>query len=43
MHSVDFYLPYLFTYQQPGCEGMPNTNNKIEEDIYRPEKEPQQP
>ena len=30
MHSVDFYLPYLFTYQQPGCEGMPNTNNKIE-------------
>ena len=28
MHSVDFYLPYLFTYQQPGCEGMPN--NKIE-------------
>lgn len=30
MHSVDFYLPYLFTYQLPGCEGMPNTNNKIE-------------
>lgn len=30
MHSIDFYLPYLFTYQCPGCEGMPNTNNKIE-------------
>ncbi len=30
MHSVDFYLPYLFTYQQPECDGMPNTNNKIE-------------
>ena len=30
MHSVDFYLPYLFTYQQPECKGMPNTNNKIE-------------
>lgn len=30
MHSVDFYLPYLFTYQSPECEGMPNTNNKIE-------------
>jgi len=30
MHSIDFYLPYLFTYQLPGCKGMPNTNNKIE-------------
>ena len=30
MHSVDFYLPYLFTYQLPECCGMPNTNNKIE-------------
>lgn len=30
MHSVDFYLPYLFTYQSPECQGMPNTNNKIE-------------
>lgn len=30
MHSIDFYLPYLFTYQDPMCEGMPNTNNKIE-------------
>lgn len=30
MHSLDFYLPYLFTYQEPECEGMPNTNNKIE-------------
>lgn len=30
MHSVDFYLPYLFTYQEPDCKGMPNTNNKIE-------------
>lgn len=30
MHSLDFYLPYLFTYQEDTCEGMPNTNNKIE-------------
>lgn len=30
VHSVDFYLPYLFTYQAPECMGMPNTNNKIE-------------
>ena len=30
MNSVAFYLPYLFTYQEKGCEGMPNTNNKIE-------------
>ena len=30
MNSVTFYLPYLFTYQEKGCEGMPNTNNKIE-------------
>lgn len=30
MHSVEFYLPDLFTYQDSMCEGMPNTNNKIE-------------
>ena len=30
MHSIDFYLPYLFTYQKEECKGMPNTNNKIE-------------
>ena len=30
MRSIDFYLPYLFTYQSLPCEGMPNTNNKIE-------------
>lgn len=30
MHSIDFYLPYLFAYQLATCEGMPNTNNKIE-------------
>ena len=30
VRSIDFYLPYLFTFQEPGCEGMPNTNNKIE-------------
>lgn len=30
MLSLDFYLPYLFTFQKPECEGMPNTNNKIE-------------
>ncbi len=28
--SINFYLPYLFTYQLPECDGMPNTNNKIE-------------
>ena len=30
MHSIDFYLPYLFTFQNPEYEGIPNTNNKIE-------------
>lgn len=30
VHSIDFYLPYLFTFQCPECAGMPNTNNKIE-------------
>lgn len=30
MHSIDFNLPYLFTYQQEESRGMPNTNNKIE-------------
>ena len=30
MHSVDFYLPYLFTYRQPECDRTPNINNKIE-------------
>ena len=30
MNSLNFYLPYLFTYQLPECDGMPNTNNKIE-------------
>ncbi len=30
MHSIDFYLPYLFTYQRQECTGMPNTNNKLE-------------
>lgn len=30
VRSIDFYLPYLFTCQDIGCEGMPNTNNKIE-------------
>ena len=30
VNSIDFYLPYLFTYQLPECTGMPNTNNKIE-------------
>lgn len=29
-NSIDFYLPYLFTFQEDGCVGMPNTNNKIE-------------
>lgn len=30
MNSLDFYMPYLFTYQKESCSGMPNTNNKIE-------------
>ena len=30
MNSVAFFLPYLFTYKEKGCEGMPNTNNKVE-------------
>lgn len=30
MRSLDFYLPYLFSYQREDCKGMPNTNNKIE-------------
>lgn len=30
MHSVNFYLPYLFTFQREDCQGMPNSNNKIE-------------
>lgn len=30
VHSIDFYLPYLFTFQDAGCDGMPNTNNRIE-------------
>ena len=30
MHSIDFYLPYLFAYQREDCQGMPNTNNRIE-------------
>ena len=31
MRSIDFFLPYLFTYQKQNCAGMPNTNNKIED------------
>jgi len=30
MNSLNFYLPYLFTFQRADCKGMPNTNNKIE-------------
>lgn len=30
MNSLNFYLPYLVTYQRKDCLGMPNTNNKIE-------------
>lgn len=30
MNSIDFFLPYLFTFQRSECAGMPNTNNKIE-------------
>lgn len=28
--SIEFFMPFLFTYLEPECEGMPNTNNKIE-------------
>ena len=30
VNSLNFYLPYLFTFQREDCRGMPNTNNKIE-------------
>lgn len=30
VNSIDFYLPYLYTYQRDELYGMPNTNNKIE-------------
>ncbi len=30
MNSLNFYLPYLFTYQQADCKGMPNRDNKID-------------
>ena len=30
MNSLNFYLPYLFTFQREDCKRMPNTNNKIE-------------
>ena len=30
IHRLYFYIPYLFTYQDPECKGIPNTNNKIE-------------
>lgn len=29
-HSLDFFLPYLFTFQKEENKGMANTNNKIE-------------
>ena len=30
MNSLNFFLPYLFTFQHDECTGMPNTNNLIE-------------
>lgn len=30
VNSIEFYLPYLYTYQREEQDGMPNTNNKIE-------------
>lgn len=30
MNSLNSYLPYLFTYQQADCKGMPNRDNKID-------------
>ena len=39
VHSIDFYMPYLFSFRRPDCAGMPNTNNKIEGgDFYRLEE-----
>ena len=30
VNSIHFYMPYLFAFQHNECDGMPNTNNKIE-------------
>lgn len=30
MNSIDRFLPHLFIFQLPECQGMPNTNNKLE-------------
>lgn len=30
VHSIDFYMPYLFVYQEDSYKIMPNTNNKLE-------------
>ena len=30
VNSIDFYLPYLYTFEREELDGMPNTNNKIE-------------
>ena len=42
MNSLNFYLPYLFTFQREECTGMPNTNNKIEGIFTDLKKEPEQ-
>ena len=43
MHSIDFYLPYLFTFQPEECAGMPKYQQQDRGDIHRPEEEPEQP
>ena len=30
VNCIDFYLPYLYTFEREELDGMPNTNNKIE-------------
>lgn len=35
VNSIEFYLPYLYTYQREEHEGMPNTYNKIEEALFQ--------
>ena len=42
MNSLDFYLPYLFTCQREDCQGMSNTNNKIEGTFTDLKEEPEQ-
>jgi len=40
--SIDFFLPYLFTYQLSECEVLPDTNNKIKRIFFGFEEELEQ-